>query len=249
MLLKLIACNVFMREACLCLAQSPHVIDPEFTELGEHIHSAGLRELIQGKIDAAEKSGKRYDAILVLYGLCGNSCVGIEARSIPLVIPRAHDCCTILLGSKRRFQDNFGDNPSMPFSCTGYMERGEYFMRVEDGESHIYYGDSYAALVEQYGEENAKYLWETMHPQARQEKQKKAVFIDLPETAHLGHAERFRAKAEAEGKEYQRLEGSLRLIRNLIFGQWDSEDFLTVLPGQKTTGVYDWSEIIRAKQP
>ena len=34
MLLKLIACNVFMREACLCIARSPHVIDVDFLELG-----------------------------------------------------------------------------------------------------------------------------------------------------------------------------------------------------------------------
>ena len=31
MLLKLIACNVFTREACLVVAESPHVVDLEFT--------------------------------------------------------------------------------------------------------------------------------------------------------------------------------------------------------------------------
>lgn len=246
MLLKLIACNVFMREACACIAQSPHVIDVEFTELGEHVHSATLREIIQARIDAAEHSSKPYEAILLLFGLCGNAGVGLKAHSTRLVIPRAHDCCTILLGSREKYCEHFEKNPSQPFSSVGYLERGSYFLRVgEDGQNSVQYGDSYAAYVEQYGEDAAKMIWETMHP--RREEKEKAVFIDLPETGHLGKAEEFRAKAEAQGMEFMRLEGSLRLVRGLIFGEWPSEDYLVVEPGQETAGVYDFKEIIRAQ--
>jgi hypothetical protein len=245
---KLISCNVFLREACWCIAQSPHVIDPEFIELGEHAHSDSLRALIQSKIDAAEASGKSYEAILVLFGICGNAGVGLEARKTKLVMPRAHDCCTILLGSKARFQEHFGAEPSTPFSSVGYLERGSYFLRVEDGQGKVHIGDAYAEYVEKYGQENAQFIWESMHPEAAggDGAPGKAVFIDVSETAHLGAAERFREKAQAEGREYVRLDGSLRLIRNLIVGQWDVEDFLIVEPGQKTAGVYDWSEIVRA---
>jgi len=42
--LKLISCNVFQREASWCIARSPHVIDVECTELGEHARSVGLRQ-------------------------------------------------------------------------------------------------------------------------------------------------------------------------------------------------------------
>ncbi len=244
---KLIACNVFLREACWCIAQSPHVVDVEFTELGEHVHSATLRQTIQAKIDAAENCGKPYEAILLLFGICGNAGIGLTARKTKLVMPRAHDCCTILLGSRRKFQENFQDNPSTPFGSSGYVERGDYFMRVDDGESHVHYGDAFAAYVQQYGEENAKYIWEQMHPPGTDDCGNKAVFIDLPETAHLGHAEHFRQQAEAAGKQYVRLEGSIRLIRDLIFGNWNEQDFLIVPPGQQTAGVYDWTEIIRAK--
>ena len=214
MLLKLIACNVFMREACACIADSSHVIDVEFTELGEHVHSATLRELIQAKIDAAEKEAKKYDAILILFGICGNAGIGLKARSIPLVMPRAHDCCTILLGSRGKYIEHFKDSPSTPFSSTGYMERGSYFLRTgEDGQNTVNYGDSYAAYVEQYGEESAKMIWDAMHPAHTAEGPQNAVFIEIPETAHLGHAQEFKAKAEEQGMQYVRLEGSLRLVR------------------------------------
>jgi hypothetical protein len=247
MLLKLIACNVFQRETCWVLAQGPHAIDVEFTELGQHAHSQTLRQTIQGHIDAAENCGKDYQAILLLFGLCGNTTAGLQARKIPLVLPRAHDCCTILLGSKAQFEKHFKEAPSTPFSSIGYFERGEYFLRVDDGRSTVHYGDGYAALVAKFGREKADYIWETMHPPALEETLNTAVFIDLPETAHLGYAEKFREKAEASGKKYLRLEGDIRLIRNLLFGQWDPEDFLIVPPGHRISGVYDWSEIVRVE--
>jgi len=119
--LKLIACEVLLREVCFCIAQSPHVIDLEFTEKDDHNRSDYLRGLIQSKIDAAEQSDRKYDAILLGYGLCGNSTVDIIARQKPVVIPRAHDCCTLFLGSKLRFKEFFANNPSLPFSSGGYM--------------------------------------------------------------------------------------------------------------------------------
>jgi len=246
MLLKLIACNVFMREACLCIARSPHVIDVDFFELGEHVQPTRLREALQAKIDEASNSAKSYDAILLLYGLCGNAAVGLRARNVRLVIPRAHDCCTILLGSKERFQEYFQANPSMPFSSVGYLERGSYYIRTDDGDGQIRYGDQYAALVEQYGEDNAKYIWEAMHAPGAEQVNHQVVFIDLPETAPLGRLERFRQQAERDGKECVRLDGNLTLIRMLLDGDWDPAHFLIVEPGRQTAGVYDWSEIIRA---
>lgn len=247
MLLKLIACNVFLREACWCIARSPQVVDPEFTELGEHVHAPRLRELIQARIDAAENSGKAYDAILVLFGLCGNSTVGLQARKTPLVIPRAHDCCTILLGSRARFQEHFGDAPSTPFSSSGYFERGNYFLRTGEETPTVHVGDAYAELVRQYGQEDADYVWQTMHPKAANEADNRAVFIRLPQTQDLGHEARFRAKAQAEGKNFVALEGDIRLIENLLFGKWDPAEFLIVQPGQTTAGVYDFAQVIKAE--
>ena len=246
MLLKLISCNVFQREASWCIARSPHVIDPEYTELGEHARSAGLRQVLQGRIDATEASGKAYDAILLLFGLCGNATVGLQARKTRLVIPRAHDCCTILLGSRARFVEHFGQAPSTPFSSAGYLERGDYFLRTtDDGEAKVQTGDAFQALVEKFGEEDAKYIWAEMHPDNGNGK---AVFIDLPQTRHLGYAEQFQAKAEAAGKQCVRLDGDIRLIENLLQDNWDEKEYLIVPPGSAIEGVYDWDQVVRAKK-
>ncbi|MDT8390153.1 MAG: DUF1638 domain-containing protein [Lentisphaeria bacterium] len=245
MLFKLIACNVFTREACIAVAESPHTIDLEFTEIGEHSAPDHLRDKLQQLITQAENCGKRYDAILLLFGLCGNATLDLHTEKFPLVIPRAHDCCTILLGSKQAFTTYFKEHPSTPFSSVGYMERGEYFLRTADDQSEAGMEDPFAAYVEQYGEENARYIWDTLHPGAREESAK-AYFIDIPETHALADIDGFKKKVEDRGLEFSILEGRLTLIRQLIQGDWKTSDFLVIEPGQRIAAVYDWDDVLRA---
>jgi len=241
---RLIACNIFQREACACVSRSPHVVDLEFLELGEHARPNHLRELLQARIDAAGEQARRYDAILLLFGLCGNAGVGLVARKIPLVLPRAHDCATILLGSRASFKREFGDNPSQGFSSNGYLDRGDYFLRKpEEGGNVVAGGETYAELVKQYGEENARYVWDTLYPV--RPGNERAVFIRMPGIDDARHAERFRVQAEAAGKRCEELTGDMRLVAALVDGNWDPAEFLEVPPGQQTAGVYDWDEVVR----
>jgi hypothetical protein len=252
MTLKLIACEVFYREVCACVASSPHRIDIEFTPKGAHDRSDTLREMLQSKIDAAESGEQAYDAILLGFGLCGNSTRGLAARKIPLVIPRAHDCCTIFLGSRERFREHFKDNPSLPFSSAGYMERGG--ASIHDASASIIpgLGGAYEKYVEQYGEENAKYIMESLTASVSHAVDGQAdirwVFIDVPELSHLGFAEKCRAEAEASSREFVLLPGDMRLIRGLTRGEWDPAEYLVIPPGGRIGAVYDWDEILRAEK-
>ena len=248
MFFKLIACNVFFREVCAEAAQSSHVFDLEFTEKGDHDEPKALRASLQEKIDAAADSGKKYDAVLLAYGLCGNALAGITGRTARLVIPRAHDCCTIFLGSKRRFAQYFRDNPSRPFSAAGYKERGDSSARTSDVQRMLGLKTSYEEYVALYGEENARYLMETLAPAKDTGKESEIFYIEMPETAFLGFAEKCREEARAEGKTFTCVEGDRRLIRGLLRPEdgWNNDEFLVLEPGEKIMAVYDWEEIIRA---
>jgi hypothetical protein len=258
---KLISCNVFQRELCAAISDSPNVVDPEFLELGLHEKSEALATRLQAKIDEASAASARaeaaapagqsrdttvgaYDAILLGYGLCGNGLVGIEARGLPLVLARAHDCCTILLGSRAAFLEKFGENMSAGWSSAGYIERGSTYFRASELGRSTGLGLEYAELVEKYGEENAAYVWETMHP-AMEEKELR--FIELPETASLGYAGKMRERAAAEGKDFQLIQGSSRLLRALVAGGWDEGEFLVVPPGRRIEALYDHERIIEAR--
>lgn len=249
MFLKLIACSVFQRELSSVLAATPHTVDVEFIELGEHHAPDRLRELLQSRIDAPRVVrswglNRDYDAVLLAYGICGNAANGLRARDgVPLVIPRAHDCATILLGSRDDFQKHFGDNPSHPFGSVGYCERG-YNNCVGQQDDRPVTDPEYVKYVQEYGEENARYIWESMHPPVQDGR---ALFITTPPTrGHAAEAE-FRETVERDGLAYEELTGDMRLLDALVNGPWNPDDFLVVPPGQKVRAVYDQIRVITAE--
>ncbi len=245
---KLLSCEVLTREVCHAVVRTQHTVDLEFTDKGAHDDADKLRALIQHKIDETEAGNRHYDAILLGYGLCGNALAGIRSQKIQLVIPRAHDCCTLFLGDKNRFHEIFSERPSTPFSSAGYMEHGGTYSH-ESGDFLEQQGlkASFNEYVEIYGEENAKYLWDTLHT-TKNEHSQEIVFIDIPELAHLGFAEKCQEMAEQDNTEYIQVEGSMRLLHKLILGKWDAADFLVIQPGENIEAVYDWEEIMRSKK-
>ena len=248
MLLKLIACEVFTREVCHCVARSPHVVDLEFTPKDAHNDSAVLRALLEEKIAATHASERDYDAILLCLGVCGNSTVGLKSLGAPLVLPRAHDCCTLFLGSRKRFEEHFREHPSTPFSAAGYVDHGGDVMHAGDGTMQdTGLGESYADYVDKYGEDNARYIWDTIHPPQVPGSETRVVFIEVPGIADADHVQACRKRAEDEGKEFVCLKGSMDLIRKLVFGEWDDEEFQVVQQGQIIASAYDWDRIVRAE--
>ena len=250
------------------MARTPHIVDMEFTPKGAHNDAEYLRKLIQQKIDETEESERKYDAIILGFGLCGNSVVNLKAKSIPIVIPRAHDCCTLFLGSKEKYLENFGERLSMEFSTAGYLERGDsYVKEAGDIDKKMGWDKTYQEYVEKYGEENAKFIWETLHPEqaknnphnkpinnnnnppnnnSHEKEGKEVIFIEIPQLKHLGYAEECKRKALASGKKFIEIEGSIELIEKLIFGEWSEKDFLIIQPGQHIMGVYDMEEVVKA---
>jgi len=241
MRLKLICCEVFLREICHIIADAKNTVDPEFTPKGSHEFPQHLKNIIQEKINAADATGE-YDAIILGFGLCGNATEGLKAGKIPLIIPRAHDCCTILLGSRKRFIENFWDNLSAEWSSVGYMERGTSDFRESSTGKMLGSDKSYEEFVELYGEENAKYIWETLHPNTGEGKE--LIFIETPETAHLGYLDRIKEIAGKEKRPLRVIQGDTRLLRGLVEGSWDEAEYLIVPPGKQIKAVYDHETVI-----
>ncbi len=242
MRLKLLACEVFTREIGLCLAEVPHTVDVEFTAIDSHDSPDALRQSLQAAIDKAEASGRDCDAVLLCYGLCGNATVGLVARSAQLVIPRAHDCCTILLGSKRLFRQHFGACPSQSFCSRGHIERGS--------RAHVHHawmlsaGKRRELLARLYGEENADDLAKAMAgPDTG-----RLVYVNVKPTESRECIDACGKTAADENREFVQLDGSLALIRNLISGNWYPDDFLVVNPGCRISGVYDWDRVMEAAE-
>ena len=120
MLIKVIACEILFRELCHCAARSPSLVDFEFLTQGHHDTPKQGRVEIQRRIDAVP-AGK-YDAIVLGYGLCSNIVTGLVSTHTRLVIPRAHDCISLFLGSKERYQEHFASHPGTYYYTSGWLE-------------------------------------------------------------------------------------------------------------------------------
>lgn len=241
---RVLACDVLTREVCWCAATSPNTLDISFFAKGEHNHPSKLRELLQEQIDAAASSDIAYDAVLLAYGLCGNATIGLTAKRSPLVIPRAHDCTTLFLGSKTAFEEHFGKNPSQAWTSVGYSERGDSIFSDGDARSFGQGGQSFLELAEIYGEENARYLMDALTAHHNTDE---VPFLDVPETHIEAQVKRIKHCMKTSGKTLRNLPGSINLIDELIAGDWNKEHFLVVSPGERIAGVYDYDQIVRAE--
>ena len=119
---KLLACEIFRREIASLTSGSPHQIDVEL--LPQELHVFGRVRMKKRLVEhLAAVNEDQYDAILLGYALCSGGIAGLAAGKIPLIVPRAHDCITLFLGSRERYQDYFFANGGTYYMTTGWFEQ------------------------------------------------------------------------------------------------------------------------------
>ncbi|MDF7825710.1 DUF1638 domain-containing protein [Pontiellaceae bacterium B12227] len=232
MKLKLISCEIFFREMEFLLKETPHQIDVEFMQKGLHdIPTEEMLKRLQEQVDTASK--QNYDAILLGYGLCNNGLDGLTARNIQLVLPRAHDCITLFLGSRARYRKYFDENPGTFFKTTGWIERDYVADELKDISIPTQLGMdmSYEQLVNKYGEDNAEFLWEELCDTEKNYSQ--ITFIEMGMEPNDSFEKTAKDEANSKGWKFKKVEGSLELLHSLLLGEWDSENFLVIPPGAK----------------
>ena len=221
MKLCLLACRVLWREFSRFAADSAHEIHYRFLPQGLHLEPDRLRRELQAGLDQAEAEG--FDRILVGYGLCCLGTTGLCTRTTPWVIPRAHDCITLLLGSKERYRDYFDRHPSTYWYSPGWIETGAQPSRRRLEQSLAYYR-------ERFGEDNARYLMEQLEGWVKD--YLRAAYVDLG----VGDSEAslaFTRRCAAELKwELDVLEGDPGLVQRFLNGPWSEAEFVEVPPGR-----------------
>ncbi|MCC7341184.1 MAG: DUF1638 domain-containing protein [Bryobacterales bacterium] len=238
---RLIGCEVLERELRMESAQTPHPVDLEI--LPKALHDLGgkrMRARIQERIDAVEP--ERYSAILLGYARCGNGLAGIEARRIPVVIPRSHDCIAMLLGSRPAYDAIVEENAGTYFRSPGWVEHCPNTMQLSGAPADV--TNELDWLMEKYGQEPGRYLYEELYRYQRT--YSRLVYIDTG-AAPDGRFEReARREAEKNDWRFEKHPGNRLWFRKLITGNWD-EDFLILQPGERSVGSHD-SSIFRTEE-
>jgi hypothetical protein len=212
------------REAYFCAARSKNVVDIVLMEQGLHDEPNKLRSEVQKALDNTfDIQGRPYDASLLGYGLCSNGIVGLSAK-IPIVAPRGHDCITLLLGSRDKYQKYFDFHRGVYWYSPGWIESGKQ-------PSKERYEKMLKEYKEKYGDDNAQYLMEVEQKWIKEYNW--ATYIDWGLADSNEYKNYTKRCAEFLHWNYDELKGSPVLMQKLVDGQWDDGEFLVIEPGHK----------------
>jgi hypothetical protein len=258
--LKFIGCEIIYREVCHLAATSAAQIDVEFLRKGLHdLETQDMVSKVQATIDSVD-SDAGYEAILLGYARCNDGLVGVTARNIPLVVPRAHDCITFFFGSRREYREYFDSNPGTYYLTTGWSERNTNPLAGDPQGLNAYdkpaYGrqgvmgklgltESYEKMVSKYGKENADFLKDMLGDWMKN--YDKFLYLRMGVCDEEPFVEAARKDAAARGWSLETRDGSLALLSKLFNGPWD-EDFIIVPPGGKIVARND-ERILDAEPP
>ena len=247
MRIHIIACRIFARELSWLAAQSDNQI--ELTWIGRGLHNTPekLRRRLSGAVDDLYdqlESGElehRPDAIVLGYGLCSRGVEGVRCRDIPIVIPRTDDCIALFLGSQERYLKEFTAVKGAYWLNSGWIEQCRRIFDSDDMKRR-----KWLEYAERFGEDNADYLIEV---ESSWEKNYSTLgFIHSEIHDSPAYLRRAGEEAERQGWRLDDVDGDLRLLRMMVDGTWDEDEFLILKPGEIIAPDYSGRKLRAAKE-
>lgn len=229
MRIYILGCRVLTRELSALIADCRNDIDIAWLPQGMHDTPVILHDQLEKALEELyrhidKKMQKRVPDYIVLgYGLCSKSIVGLTARSIPLVAPRTEDCIGLFLGSQQRYLDYFSRYQGTYWLNSRWVEdcpdidddfeerlREEYMEQYEDEDTVDYLMDMHKESLRNY--RYVGYIGTETFDDAREKEQ----------------ARKF---ASRSGLDFFEKKGDNRILKKMVNGDFDEENFLIVPPG------------------
>lgn len=208
-----IACSTIKNELSLAMQETGTNYPVFYVESGLHNFPNLLMKRLQETIDMVEED---VDTILLAFGFCGNSLIGLSAPHASLIIPRADDCISLLLGSYE-MRKNISAEMGTYFLTKGWLDNEQNLLT------------EYNRSIEKYGLARASRVFKAMLNHY-----KRLMLIDTNTYDLAEVTERTENFAKTMGIEHDTIEGSSRFLKKLLQGPWD-EEFVQVKPGEIVT--------------
>ena len=242
MRIHIIACRILSRELNYLAALSDHQIDITWVGRGLHntpeklrAHLAAAVEDLYRQMEQGELE-HRPDYIVLGYGLCANGVVGVTCRDIPIVVPRTDDCIALFLGSQQRYLREFDLVKGAYWLNSGWIEQSGKLFDQEDVRRK-----KWQEYAEKFGEDNADYLMEIEDSWMRNYSTLGYIH------SSVYNAEENRTFAEQEARrnnwKLHEVHDDLRLLRMMVEGAWNEEEFLILKPGERIAPDYTGSKL------
>lgn len=240
--LALIACGVVARELTHLARTTAADLDLRLLPQGLHECPARLRAALQAAIDRLDAEAESRGVppgratIALAYGLCGTGTAGVRSARHRLVLPRAHDCATLVLGCRHRYRAAFDERPATYWCTPGWADHGALpsEARIEGCERE---------RAARHGEAAAAYLAEL--ERAALSRYERCAFVAWAALEHGVQREAARRTAAERGWHLQSLEGDPSLLTDLVAGRWDDR-FLVLDPGQTAAPAADERVVVAA---
>ncbi|HWR05612.1 DUF1638 domain-containing protein [Sporomusa sp.] len=175
-----------------------------------------LREVLQATLDRVSN----VDQVLLMMGFCGNAILGLKPEGFNLVIPKADDCITMLLGSQARRTEVQRDMPTLFFS-KGWLDSSQLMERTVFGE--------YERILQRYGKEKAQKI-----SQITFKHYKRLGLIDTGSFEMEEMLEKSQKYANFLKLSCGIIPGTLDYLKKMLTGPWD-EDFIIINSGETIT--------------
>ncbi len=204
----ILACNTIKDEIELAAEKTQCIHPIIWIESGLHLVPASLRCRIQEELDKID--GPR--RVILAFGFCGNSIVGIKTGNFELVIPKVDDCITLLLGSKDE-RARSGKNGGTYYLTRGWLE----------GEVNIW--EEYRSVLARFGPERTARIYKVMLAHYKYLGLIDTGAYDLP-----GLMPYAREISSTLNLELTVLPGTDLYLKRLLTGPWDDDSFLRIPP-------------------
>jgi len=233
--IAIIACDVLRDEVNALTRDQLCVAATIFLRQGLHNDPPILRKELQVAVNDVEERFPEVQHIALVYGLCSRGIEGVSTCRCELIVPRAHDCITLLLGDRHVYEEQSRLYP------------GTYWYSPGWNRCHLPPGPArFEAAAQEYrkrfSEDDVQYLLET--EQAWMQHYSRAAYVELPAATSEGEAEHTKDCADWLKWKFDRFTGDASLLRDLVLGGWDPDRFLILSPGQTATLSAD-DQIIR----
>lgn len=182
-----------------------------WVESGLHLRPESLRHRLQEELDSISEA----DRVLLGFGYCGNAVTGLIGRNYELVMPRADDCISLLLGSQEN-RELCSKSGGIYFLTKGWLE----------GENNIW--REYQAVLARFGPERTDRVYRKMLAHYQ--------FLGVIETGayDLGVMLPLVSQIASTLKLQTRmLPGSDQYLKRLLSGPWNEDEFLVLPPNTR----------------
>jgi hypothetical protein len=204
----LLACETIRDEIKHAASEVGYHYETRWIRSGLHNYPKELKSILQMELDSING----YDRVIMAFGICGNATIGLKASNFELILPKADDCITLLLGSAAN-RGALSENGGTYFLTKGWLT----------GEENLW--KEYERTIAKFGLETTEMIFNVMLKNYKRlgviDTKSYNVEAILPNTMEI--AKKFHL-------EHTILPSSVKYLCDLLTGPWDNERFFTVPP-------------------